>query len=57
MLMPVDPRGRSEGMEWLFAALNSVAGAKRSARVAPAMRPRARSGARQVLGWVLTLKG
>jgi hypothetical protein len=57
MLMPVNPRGRSEGMEWLFAALNSVAGAKRSARVAPAMRPRARSGARQVLGWVLTLKG
>jgi len=23
-LMPVDPRGRSEVMEWLFAALNSV---------------------------------
>jgi glutathione S-transferase len=23
-LMPVDPRGRSEAMEWLFAALNSV---------------------------------
>ena len=23
-LMPADPRGRSEAMEWLFAALNSV---------------------------------
>jgi glutathione S-transferase len=23
-LMPVDPRGRSEAIEWLFAALNSV---------------------------------
>jgi glutathione S-transferase len=23
-LMPVDPRGRSEPLEWLFAALNSV---------------------------------
>jgi glutathione S-transferase len=23
-LMPVDPRGRSEALEWLFAALNSV---------------------------------
>jgi len=22
--MPADPRGRSEAMEWLFAALNSV---------------------------------
>jgi glutathione S-transferase len=23
-LMPADPRGRSEAMEWVFAALNSV---------------------------------
>ena len=24
MLMPIDPRGRSQAIEWLFAALNSV---------------------------------